>query len=87
MPSFAQAAGTAATAWVAERQAAIAEVRLGDKEGGSCDPFTQEDAGRTAVAQPLRGQDPSLFASSATARLILRDNCRKPSHGYEVQLT
>jgi hypothetical protein len=36
-----EAAGAADTAWVAEQQAAVAEVRLGHKEGGSCDPFTQ----------------------------------------------
>ncbi len=42
-----EATGAADTAWVAEQQAAVAEVRLGHKEGGSCDPFTQEDAGRT----------------------------------------
>jgi hypothetical protein len=52
-----EAAGAADTAWVAEQQAAVAEVRLGHKEGGSCDPFTQEDAGRTPAAQLLRGHD------------------------------
>src|SRR5580698_355509 len=47
-----------------ERLAVVAEVRLGHKEGGSCDPFTQEDAGRTPAAQLLRGHDPSLSAGS-----------------------
>ncbi len=45
-----EAAGAADTAWAAEQQAAVAEVRWGHKEGGSCDPFTQADAGRTPAA-------------------------------------
>jgi hypothetical protein len=44
----------------------VAEVRLGHKEGGSCDPFTQEDAGRTPAAQLFRVHDPSLSTSSPT---------------------
>ena len=39
----------------------MAEVRLGHKEGGSCDPSTQEDAGRTPAAQLLRGHDASYL--------------------------
>jgi len=35
--------------------AAVAEVRLDHKEGGSCDPFTQAHAGRTPAAQLFRG--------------------------------
>ena len=38
-----------------EPPAAVGRVRLGHKEGGSCDPFTQEDAGRTPASQLLRG--------------------------------
>jgi hypothetical protein len=34
----------------AKEPAAAAEVRLGHKEGDSCDPFTQEDLGRTPAA-------------------------------------
>src|SRR5258708_40017281 len=49
-----------------EQPAAVAEVRLGHKEGGSCDPFTQEDAGRTPAAQLFRGYDSGLSASSGT---------------------
>ena len=30
---------------------------MGHKEGVSCDPFTQEDAGRTPAAQLFRGHD------------------------------
>jgi hypothetical protein len=55
----------------AEQPATVAEVRLGHKEGGSCDPFTQEDAGRTPAAQLFRGHDPSLSASGPTVRRTL----------------
>src|SRR5271165_1610869 len=72
-----EATGAADTAWVAEQQAAVAEVRLGHKEGGSCDPFTQEDAGRTPAAQLFRGHDSSLFASSPTVRRTLRKISRQ----------
>jgi hypothetical protein len=44
-----EAAGPAAAAWVAEQQAAGAEVRLGHEDGDSCDQFTQEDADVTVT--------------------------------------
>jgi hypothetical protein len=54
-----------------EQQAAVAELMLGHKEGGSCDPFTQEDALRALPPQLFRGHDPSPSASSPTVRRTL----------------
>ena len=50
----------------AAQPAAVAEVRLGHKEGGSCDPFTQKDAGRAPAPQLFRRHDSSLSASGPT---------------------
>jgi hypothetical protein len=56
-----------------EQPTAVAEVRLGHKEGGSCDPFTQEDAGRTPAAQPMAIPGfGSCGMSFGTARRIKR---------------
>jgi hypothetical protein len=64
-----------------ERQAVVAEVRLGHKEGGSCDPSTQEDAGRAPAAQLLRGhaadaikplvRDADQSVQTAAVRILL----------------
>src|ERR1700679_3160506 len=45
-----------------EQPAVVTKVRLGHKEGGSCDPSTQEDAGRTPAAQLFRGNDARISA-------------------------
>ena len=45
-----------------EQPAVVAKVRLGHKEGGFCDPSTQEDAGRTPAAQLFRGNDARISA-------------------------
>src|ERR1700679_680308 len=64
-----------------EQPAVVAKVRLGHKEGGSCDPFTQEDAGRTPAAQLLRGHDASVSACSRAVRRTLWRMARQVRSG------